>query len=79
MIPQNSLQLTFFYVEMDNQDIGKQVLDYFGVSGDSPRVRYFYTLVSITLIFLQISEVNSWVIAACFRFLLLEVMMTRSI
>ncbi|XWS75145.1 hypothetical protein CRYUN_Cryun01aG0060100 [Craigia yunnanensis] len=30
-------RLTFFYVEMDNQDIGKQVLDYFGVSGDSPR------------------------------------------
>ncbi|XVE68913.1 hypothetical protein DITRI_Ditri09bG0107800 [Diplodiscus trichospermus] len=30
-------RLTFFYVEMDNQGIGKQVLDYFGVSEDSPR------------------------------------------
>ncbi|XVF83229.1 hypothetical protein PTKIN_Ptkin16aG0117500 [Pterospermum kingtungense] len=36
-------KLTFVYVEMDNKDIDKRVLDYFGVSGDSPRVLAYRT------------------------------------
>ncbi|XVE99320.1 hypothetical protein REPUB_Repub03eG0188200 [Reevesia pubescens] len=36
-------KLIFVYVEMDNQDIGKQVLDYFGVSGNAQRVLAFTT------------------------------------
>jgi len=32
------LQLIFVYVEMDNEDVGKPVSDYFGVSGSGPKV-----------------------------------------
>ncbi|XP_057485755.1 protein disulfide isomerase-like 1-4 [Actinidia eriantha] len=31
-------KLVFVYVEMDNEDVGKPVSDYFGVAGDAPRV-----------------------------------------
>ncbi|XP_057476839.1 protein disulfide isomerase-like 1-4 [Actinidia eriantha] len=31
-------KLIFLYVEMDNEDVGKPVSDYFGVAGDAPRV-----------------------------------------
>ncbi|KAI3849768.1 hypothetical protein MKW98_026682 [Papaver atlanticum] len=31
-------KLIFVYVEMDNEDVGKPVSDYFGVSGDGPKV-----------------------------------------
>ncbi|XP_018819528.1 protein disulfide isomerase-like 1-4 [Juglans regia] len=31
-------KLIFVYVEMDNEDVGKPVSDYFGVSGDAPKV-----------------------------------------
>ncbi|XAR52369.1 Protein disulfide-isomerase [Bertholletia excelsa] len=31
-------KLIFVFVEMDNEDVGKPVSDYFGVSGDAPRV-----------------------------------------
>ncbi|KAJ6814210.1 protein disulfide isomerase-like 1-4 [Iris pallida] len=30
--------LIFVYVEMDNEDIGKPVSDYFGVTGNGPNV-----------------------------------------
>lgn len=30
------------FVEIDNEDVGKPVSEYFGVSGDAPRVRYLY-------------------------------------
>ncbi|RWV95039.1 hypothetical protein BHE74_00031372 [Ensete ventricosum] len=32
------LKLIFVYVEMDNEDVGKPVSDYFGVTGDGPQV-----------------------------------------
>ena len=32
------LQIVFVYVEMDNEDIGRPVADYFGVTGDAPKV-----------------------------------------
>lgn len=32
------LQLIFVHVEMDNEDVGKPVSEYFGVSGDDPKV-----------------------------------------
>lgn len=32
------LQLVFVYVELDNEDYGKPVADYFGVTGDGPKV-----------------------------------------
>ncbi|OVA10144.1 Thioredoxin [Macleaya cordata] len=31
-------KLIFVYVEMDNEDVGKPVSDYFGISGDGPQV-----------------------------------------
>ncbi|GFY84548.1 PDI-like 1-4 [Actinidia rufa] len=31
-------KLIFVYMEMDNEDVGKPVSDYFGVAGDAPRV-----------------------------------------
>ncbi|KAL3520673.1 hypothetical protein ACH5RR_018822 [Cinchona calisaya] len=31
-------KLLYVYVEMDNEDVGKPVSDYFGVQGDAPRV-----------------------------------------
>ncbi|KAJ7947808.1 Protein disulfide-isomerase [Quillaja saponaria] len=31
-------KLIFVHVEMDNEDVGKPVSDYFGISGDSPKV-----------------------------------------
>lgn len=34
----NHLQLIFVYVEMDNEDVGKPVSDYFGITGDAPKV-----------------------------------------
>lgn len=36
------LQLIFVYVEMDNEDVGKPVSDYFGVSGSGPKVILVY-------------------------------------
>lgn len=32
------LQLIFVYVERDNEDVGKPVSDYFGVTGYGPKV-----------------------------------------
>lgn len=32
------LQLIFVLVEMDNEDVGKPVADYFGITGDGPKV-----------------------------------------
>lgn len=34
-------QLIFVYVELDNEDVGKPVGDYFGITGDAPQVRHF--------------------------------------
>ncbi|XP_058184746.1 protein disulfide isomerase-like 1-4 [Rhododendron vialii] len=31
-------KLIFVYVEMDNEDVGRPVADYFGVTGDSPKI-----------------------------------------
>ncbi|KAK7261363.1 hypothetical protein RIF29_27672 [Crotalaria pallida] len=31
-------KLIFVYVELDNEDVGKPVSDYFGISGDAPKV-----------------------------------------
>lgn len=38
------LQLIFVYVEMDNEDVGKPVSQYFGVTGDGPKVIIFHTI-----------------------------------
>jgi len=32
------LQIIFVYVQLDNEDTGKPVADYFGVTGDGPKV-----------------------------------------
>lgn len=32
------MQIIFIYVEIDNEDVGKPVAEYFGVSGDGPNV-----------------------------------------
>lgn len=34
----NRLQLVCVYVELDNEDVGKQVSEYFGVDGETPSV-----------------------------------------
>ncbi|KAI8573671.1 hypothetical protein RHMOL_Rhmol01G0295200 [Rhododendron molle] len=34
----DSEKLIFVYVEMDNEDVGRPVADYFGVTGDSPKI-----------------------------------------
>ena len=40
------LQLIFVYVQVDNEDFGRPVADYFGVSGDGPKVSLSYPLWS---------------------------------
>lgn len=37
-IPMILLQLIFIYVERDNEDVGVPVSNYFGVTGDGPKV-----------------------------------------
>lgn len=37
-----NLQLIFVYVEMDNEEVGKPVSDYFGVTGNSPKVIFIH-------------------------------------
>lgn len=32
------MQLIFVYVELDNEDVGKPVADYFGIAGNAPTV-----------------------------------------
>lgn len=41
------MQLIFVYVEMDNEDVGKPVSDYFGVARDAPTVMISYPVYSI--------------------------------
>lgn len=36
-----TLQLIFVLVETDNEDVGKPVSDYFGISGTAPQVIFF--------------------------------------
>lgn len=43
------LQLIFVFVEMDNEDVGKPVSEYFGITGDAPTV--FSLLLIQPLIF----------------------------
>lgn len=35
------MQLIFVFVETDNEDVGKPVSDYFGITGDAPTVIFF--------------------------------------
>lgn len=35
------MQLLFVYVEIDNEEVGKPVADYFGITGDGPHVSFF--------------------------------------
>lgn len=49
------LQLVFVYVEMDNEDVGKPVSEYFGVSGDVPKV----LSLSYLLVFWPFQEFNA--------------------
>jgi len=43
----NPLQLIFVLVETDNEDVGKPVSDYFGISGTAPQVIISFSLFSI--------------------------------
>lgn len=38
------LQLIFVYVQMDNEDVGKPVSEYFGITADAPKVIFSYVL-----------------------------------
>lgn len=38
------LQLIFVYVQMDNEDVGKPVSEYFGITGEAPKVIFPYVL-----------------------------------
>lgn len=38
------LQLIFVYVQMDNEDVGKPVSEYFGITGEAPKVIFPYIL-----------------------------------
>ena len=35
------MQIIFVYVEIDNEDVGKPVSEYFGISGNDPQVIFF--------------------------------------
>lgn len=37
------MQLIFVYVEIDNEEVGKPVSEYFGVNGNGPEVIFFIT------------------------------------
>lgn len=37
------MQLIFVHVEIDNEDVGKPVSEYFGISGNGPQVIFFIT------------------------------------
>lgn len=34
------MQLIFVYVDIDNEEVGKPVADYFGVTEDAPKVTF---------------------------------------
>lgn len=55
-----ALQLLCVYVEMDNEDVGKPVSDYFGVQGDAPRVSFplVYVLHALLAELLIISKLR---------------------
>lgn len=36
------MQLIFVHVEIDNEDVGKPVSEYFGISGNGPQVIFFF-------------------------------------
>jgi hypothetical protein len=40
----HGLQLIFVYVEMDNEDVGKPVSEYFGISGTAPKVIFLLSM-----------------------------------
>lgn len=37
------MQLIFVYVEIDNEEVGKPVSEYFGINGNGPEVIFFIT------------------------------------
>lgn len=42
------MQLLFVHVEMDNEDVGKPVADYFGVTGDASKVTFLNACCSFS-------------------------------
>lgn len=44
------MQLIFVHVEIDNEDVGKPVSEYFGISGNGPQVIFFFFISSLIFI-----------------------------
>lgn len=44
----NMMQLLFVHVEMDNEDVGKPVADYFGVTEDASKVTFLNACCSFS-------------------------------
>lgn len=43
------MQLLFVYVDIDNEEEGKPVADYFGITGDAPKVSFLSFLIKLLL------------------------------
>lgn len=41
------MQLIFVYVDIDNEEVGKPVADYFGVTGDAEKVTFLTLFVKL--------------------------------
>lgn len=69
-------QLIFVYVEMDNEDVGRPVADYFGIAGDTPKVKCFSSLHQSSYIVILFHTNGIWLF---FYFLLCYVFVSRSL
>lgn len=49
------MQLLFVYVDIDNEEEGKPVADYFGVTGDAPKVTFLSFLIKLLLFLFALS------------------------
>lgn len=41
------MQIIFVYVDIDNEEVGKPVADYFGVTGDAPKVTFLTFFIKL--------------------------------
>ena len=56
------MQIIFVYVEMDNEDVGVPVANYFGITGDKPKVTFIFSLPFSPLPLFSIASCRNWTI-----------------
>ena len=63
------LQIIFVHVEMDDEDVGKPIADYFGITGHAPKVIFcFLHLVLLNFIPMTSLDIEKlWHFDVCFQ------------